>query len=205
MDDVLQEFLTEGSEGLAQLDLDLVELERHPESQELINRIFRAIHTIKGTCGFLDLTRLEAVAHATESVLMQVRERRLAVSQAVMNDVLAGVDAIKHIMSHLESTQKEPTGDDAAVIERLGRWLAGEAEAEAPLEAGTRGTFEMFETGEVIPIHDSAVPAPAAAKRAEPAPAAPVTAAPAAAPQAGLARHRCRIPGLRHCRDSIER
>lgn len=126
MDDVLKEFLTEGSEGLAQLDLDLVELERHPDSQELINRIFRSIHTIKGGCGFLDLARLEAVAHATEGVLMQVREHRLGVSQSMMNDVLSGVDAIRKIMNYLETEQREPDGDDRVVIERLERWLTGE-------------------------------------------------------------------------------
>ncbi len=116
MDDLLRDFLTESAEGLAQLDLDIVALEKEPGDPELINRIFRAIHTIKGTCGFLDLDRLQAVAHATESVLVLVRERKIDATPAVIDEVLAGVDAIKAILSSLEETGREPPGDDAGVI-----------------------------------------------------------------------------------------
>ena len=162
MDDLLRDFLTESNEGLSQLDLDIVELERQPGSTELINRIFRAIHTIKGTCGFLDLTRLERVAHATESVLVLVRERKLGVSRPVIDDVLAGVDAIKAILQVIEATGAEPPGTDAEAIERLEARLGGPA--VAPEDDASRGTIELFATGEVIPVHaipDTAATPPA--------------------------------------------
>ncbi|MBK8249683.1 MAG: chemotaxis protein CheA [Gemmatimonadetes bacterium] len=178
MDDLLRDFLTESNEGLNQLDRDIVDLERQPESAELINRIFRAIHTIKGTCGFLDLVRLERVAHATESVLVLVRERKLAVSRPVIDDVLAGVDAIKAVLQVIEATEHEPAGNDDEVIVRLNARVPGNA--PAPAEAtSAAGTIELFETGEVIAVHaravaaaeESAAPAPATAALPEARPA----------------------------------
>ncbi|WP_147041368.1 Hpt domain-containing protein, partial [Skermanella aerolata] len=68
MDDLLQEFLTETVESLSLLDTQLVRLERDPNNPELLGNIFRLVHTIKGTCGFLGLPRLEHVAHASENV-----------------------------------------------------------------------------------------------------------------------------------------
>ncbi|HWG33677.1 MAG TPA: Hpt domain-containing protein, partial [Gemmatimonadaceae bacterium] len=73
MDDLLKDFLAESTENLAQLDQDVVELERDPSNASLLNSIFRAIHTIKGTCGFLGLPRLETVSHTAESVLDRLR------------------------------------------------------------------------------------------------------------------------------------
>ncbi|WP_147040904.1 Hpt domain-containing protein, partial [Skermanella aerolata] len=68
MDDLLSEFLTETSENLSVLDVELVRLEQNPNNPELLSNIFRLVHTIKGTCGFLGLPRLEHVAHASENV-----------------------------------------------------------------------------------------------------------------------------------------
>ncbi len=180
MDDLLRDFLTENSEGLAQLDLDIVELERHPDSAELVNRIFRAIHTLKGGCGFLKLPRLEKVAHATEHVLVLLRERKLAVTQPVIDDVLAGVDAIKFILQELEAAEREPAGNDDEVIARLqGRGAGASPVVAAPvLEAGSRGTFEFFDTGEVMPVHEDALPPePPPLEPAAPAAVAPTSSA----------------------------
>ncbi|MBL8958855.1 MAG: chemotaxis protein CheA [Gemmatimonadetes bacterium] len=188
MDDLLRDFLTESNEGLSQLDRDIVELERQPDSTELINRIFRAIHTIKGTCGFLDLTRLERVAHATESVLVLVRERKLGVSRPVIDDVLAGVDAIKAILQVIETSGAEPPGTDAEAIARLEARLGGPT--PAPEADASRGTIELFDTGEVIPVHAPPDVAPAAASGTSPAvpaeaavPTASTGAAPSPAPK----------------------
>jgi two-component system chemotaxis sensor kinase CheA len=74
MDDLLADFLTETNESLAELDVALVRLERNPTDQETLGLIFRLVHTIKGTCGFLGLPRLEKVAHAAENVLGRVRD-----------------------------------------------------------------------------------------------------------------------------------
>jgi len=123
MDDLLRDFLTESAENLAQLDLDIIDLEQNPDSADLVNRTFRTIHTIKGTCGFIGLTRLERVAHVAESVLMLVRDRALAVEQAMIDDVLKAVDVIKSILAALEKTEHEPPGDDALLIARLEQWI----------------------------------------------------------------------------------
>ena len=69
MDDLVREFLTETSENLAVLDVELVKFEQDPNDAAMLGNIFRLVHTIKGTCGFLGLGRLEAVAHAGENIL----------------------------------------------------------------------------------------------------------------------------------------
>ncbi len=131
MDDLLLDFLTESTDNLAKLDNDIVALERRPEDVALLNSIFRTIHTIKGTCGFIGLTRLESVAHAAENVLDSLRGGALTVRSDLMDDVLAAVDVIKEILAHLEEHQVEPEGDDFAVIHRLERWMS-DAAPEAP-------------------------------------------------------------------------
>jgi two-component system chemotaxis sensor kinase CheA len=137
MDDVLRDFLTESNENLARLDSEVVALERSPGDVELLGSIFRTIHTIKGTCGFLGLSRLETVAHAAESVLGLLREGELAVTTAAITDVLGAVDVIRGILAGLEATGAEPVGEDGALIARLERWLVpGQAApAEAPRAA----------------------------------------------------------------------
>ncbi len=103
MDDLLRDFLAESAENLAQLDRDVVELERDPSNAELLNSIFRTIHTIKGTCGFLGLDRPEAISHTTESVLDLLRQGVLRVSPEVVSDILRAVDVIKSILGGLEA------------------------------------------------------------------------------------------------------
>ncbi len=123
MDDLLRDFLTESSENLAKLDNDLVALEQHPEDESLLNGVFRTIHTIKGTCGFIGLCRLEGVAHSAENVLDALRSHRLTIQPAVIGDVLLAIDSIKAILTHLEATEVEPEGDDAPLIGKLEQWL----------------------------------------------------------------------------------
>src|SRR4051812_47572689 len=88
VDDLLQEFITETMESLAQLDSDMVEFERDPTAAETLSRIFRVMHTIKGTCGFLGLPRLERVAHAGEDVLGKFRDGALAVTPGAVSSIL---------------------------------------------------------------------------------------------------------------------
>ncbi|MDX1401491.1 MAG: Hpt domain-containing protein, partial [Kiloniellales bacterium] len=119
MDDLLSEFLTETNESLSELDGDIVRLEQNPNDQELLSNVFRLVHTIKGTCGFLGLPRLESVAHAGENVLGRVRDGELVVTSAVVTSVLACLDRVREILDALEQTEAEPAGDDSALIERL--------------------------------------------------------------------------------------
>jgi two-component system, chemotaxis family, sensor kinase CheA len=132
MDDLIAEFLTEANESLADLDLALVKLERTPDDQATLGLIFRLVHTIKGTCCFLGLSRLEKVAHAAENVLGRVRDRELAATPGVISAVLTSLDRIKLIISGLATNGAEPAGDDAACIAGLELVARGEPAAPAP-------------------------------------------------------------------------
>ncbi len=136
MDDLLREFLTETSENLSVLDLELVKLEQNPNDTALLSSIFRLMHTVKGTCGFLGLPRLEKVAHASENVLGKFRDGALEVTPAAVGLILRSLDTIKSILSVLEQTQAEPAGGDAELIDLLNAWAEGKVEsAAAPVEA----------------------------------------------------------------------
>jgi two-component system, chemotaxis family, sensor kinase CheA len=119
VDDLLSDFLTETNESLAELDGALLTLERTPDDAETLGFIFRLVHTIKGTCGFLGLPRLERVAHAGENVLGKLRDRTLTVTPDIVTQVLAGIDQIKAIVAHLSATGVEPPGDDTDLIAAL--------------------------------------------------------------------------------------
>src|SRR6202166_2635358 len=131
MDDLLSEFLTETTENLSVLDLELVRLEQNPNDPALLGNIFRLVHTIKGTCGFLGLPRLEAVAHAGENVLGKIRDGELSVTPTAISLILESLDCVKSIMAALEATEAEPAGDDSGLINRLNAFANGEAAAAA--------------------------------------------------------------------------
>ncbi len=94
MDDLLNEFLTESAESLAVLDVELVKFEQNPQDTAILQNVFRLVHTIKGTCGFLGLPRLEAVAHAGENVLGKFREGALEVTPGAVTLILGCIDTI---------------------------------------------------------------------------------------------------------------
>ncbi len=119
MDDLLREFLTETNESLAVLDNELIMLEQNPNDPSLLSNIFRTVHTIKGTCGFLGLPRLEKVAHASENVLGKFRDGVLPVTPYSVTLILASLDRIKMLLSTLEQTAKEPEGSDIELIDQL--------------------------------------------------------------------------------------
>src|SRR5215469_6506785 len=135
MDDLIVDFLTETNESIANLDLALVKLERTPDDQATLSLIFRLVHTIKGTCGFLDLPRLERVAHAAENVLGKVRDGALTATPCTVTLVLAALDRIKAIIAGLTASGSEPAGDDGELVEALSATAAGEAAAPAPIGA----------------------------------------------------------------------
>lgn len=135
MDDLIAEFLTESHEGLAQVDNALVQLERNPGHGPTIALVFRIVHTIKGTCGFLGLPRLERVAHAAENVLGLLREGQLQATPALIGAVLTAIDRIKLILGGMSENGAEPAGDDSAIVQALGKWERGEANVETPTSA----------------------------------------------------------------------
>jgi two-component system chemotaxis sensor kinase CheA len=118
MDELLHEFLTETNERLAVIDAELVRFEQNPNNAEILANIFRLVHTIKGTCGFLGLPRLEALAHAAETVMDQFRNG-LPVTGAAVTLILATVDRIKELLDVLERRQEEPAGLDRDLIAEL--------------------------------------------------------------------------------------
>ncbi len=135
MDDLLADFLTETHEGLSATDEALLRLERAPDDAPTLAEVFRQIHTIKGTCGFLGLSRLEKVAHAAETILGLYRDGSLAVTSAGITLVFSAVDCIRHIVAGLEATGQEPAGDDAEVIAALEAAARGEVVVLAPPSA----------------------------------------------------------------------
>ena len=132
MDELLGEFLTETNESLDSLDGELVKLEQNPNDPDLLGNIFRLIHTIKGTSGFLGLPRLETVAHHGENVLGNFREGTQLVNPEAVSLILETLDCIRAILAGVEETEKEPEGDDSDLIARLDAFYrAGKKGAQA--------------------------------------------------------------------------
>ncbi len=143
MDELLAEFLTETGESLAELDLALIKLERAPDDAPTLSLVFRLVHTIKGTCGFLGLPRLERVAHAAENVLVGIRDGEMTPSARVVSVILKALDGIRLILAGLSVAGAEPEGDDAALIAELDALTTGEVPlatvnpiVEAPEQVG---------------------------------------------------------------------
>lgn len=133
MDDLLREFLTETTEHLDTVDVELVRFEKNPGDEAILRNIFRLVHTIKGTCGFIGLPRLESLAHAAETLMGQLRDGRPVTSE-IVTLVLATVDRIKLILGELDRIEAEPIGLDGDLIAAL------EGAARAGLsEVGTDG------------------------------------------------------------------
>lgn len=134
---ILAEFLAESFENLAQVEHDLVALERDPEDRKRIGGIFRAVHTIKGTCGFFGLKRLEALAHAGENLLSRLRCGEIVFTPALADTLLRLVDALRAILSAIETTRLEGDDDDGPLLEELTRLERAQALTPAALEATT--------------------------------------------------------------------
>jgi two-component system chemotaxis sensor kinase CheA len=156
LDDVVKEFLVESHEGLDRLDRDLVALEQRPHDQELLAGIFRCIHTVKGTCGFLGFTKLESVSHVGESLLSLMRDGKLELTPEITSALLQLVDAVRQILRNIETDQTEGDVEYASLVEWL-TWLQT-PEATTPVAAPPGAS----------PIAVAVAPAP------EPVPAPPV-------------------------------
>ncbi len=125
MDEIVAEFLVESHENLDQLDQDLVALERDPGSRELLSSIFRTVHTIKGTCGFLAFGTLESVTHVGESLLSRLRDGEMTLSAPVTTVLLEMVDAVRALLRCIEQTGTEGEDDYHELVGRLQAVLDG--------------------------------------------------------------------------------
>ena len=132
--DVIREFLIESNENLARLDREMVELEKRPQDPQLLAGIFRTIHTIKGTCGFLGFSCLEAVAHSTESILSELRDGKRALTPELVTLILEAVDVIKTILLGIEATGEEGAEPYQDLRNRLKAASAGAKVNPAPAE-----------------------------------------------------------------------
>jgi two-component system chemotaxis sensor kinase CheA len=131
MDEIVREFLVESNEGLDQMDRDLVELEKRPDSADLLASIFRAIHTIKGTSGVLGFQRLEALAHVGENLLSRLRDGKLRLNPTITTVLLGMLDAVRARLADIEKTGVEQERDDSQVIAAVSAFLQSAEAGEA--------------------------------------------------------------------------
>jgi two-component system chemotaxis sensor kinase CheA len=127
--EIIEEFLVESNESLAQLDQDFVALEARPHDHELLSSIFRAIHTIKGVSGFLGFSTLGAVTHGAENILSQLRDGERMLNRELTDLLLETFDAVKRILAEIEKTSEEGADDRKQLVARLEK--AGNAAATA--------------------------------------------------------------------------
>ena len=177
LDEVVREFLVESHESLDQLDRDLVALEKDPTSKDRLASVFRTIHTIKGTCGFLSFGKLEHVAHVGENLLSRLRDGRLVLNADITSALLAMVDAVRHMLSDIESTGNDGDQEYEDLVARLNELqeaLEGPAEPAQAAAASANGASANGSTPRAVEPAPAAPAAPVAtvAEAAESAPAA---------------------------------
>src|ERR1700693_3703082 len=135
MDDLIKEFLVESIENLDRRDSELVKLETDPSAQELLSSIFRTIHTIKGSCGFLGFSKLEKVAHVGESLLSRLRDGKLSLTPEFTSGLLAMVDAIRTMLGEIQTTEQDGNETYPELIETLNK-LQNQGQEPTPKAAG---------------------------------------------------------------------
>lgn len=132
-DEILREFLLETHENLALLDTDLVKLEINPAEKSTLAQVFRTFHSVKGTAGFMGLVKLQEVSHAAENLLSKLRTGEVTFNPPIATALLKVVDAIREIVSNIESTGAEGAGDYTAVAAEVDRLRQLNREESKPL------------------------------------------------------------------------
>jgi two-component system chemotaxis sensor kinase CheA len=201
MDDLIAEFTAECREGLARVDTELVAFERDPSDREHLGEIFRVVHTIKGTSGFLGLQRLERLAHAAENVLGLWRDSEAVPDAAKVTTVLAAIDRIKDIVTELELSGAEPSGDDADLVAALEAIVAAAGGQEEPPAARATPMPAEAPVAEPAAVAESSDCGPAAQDEVPDAvscpPSSPEVVASAAGSADGAGRRPARTGSLR--------
>ncbi|HET6370806.1 MAG TPA: chemotaxis protein CheA, partial [Nitrospiria bacterium] len=121
LDEVIREFLIESHENLDQIDQDLVVLEKNPSRREVFDKIFRTLHTIKGSCGFLGYSKLESIAHAGESLLESLRAGEIGLNSEITSALLTVMDAVRNILRNIETNRVEGEEDYSDLVSNLFR------------------------------------------------------------------------------------
>ena len=131
MDEIVKDFLIESNENLDRLDQELVKLESDPTSKDLLAGIFRTIHTIKGSCGFLGFARLEKVAHAGENLLSRLRDGALSLNAEITSGLLAMVDAVRKMLAEIQATEHDGDNDYPELLSKM-KDLQGNVKSSDP-------------------------------------------------------------------------
>ncbi len=146
MRDILNEFIVEAEEILENLDQDLIELENNPDDKELLNRIFRGMHTLKGGAGFLNLKTIVEIAHRVEDVFNKLRNGEMAVSPELMDVVFSSVDLLKKGLEMLKEKEEIPDESEVSpVISELDTFLQGGQKTEESVNVESREDYENIE------------------------------------------------------------
>jgi two-component system, chemotaxis family, sensor kinase CheA len=194
-DELTREFLIESQEGLDRMERCLTDLEERPQDAALLADIFRSVHTIKGTTGFLGYKRLEKLAHSGENLLGLLREGKLTATSEVITALLQLLDGLRSILKAIEAEGGEGTGEDAALIARLDQLRAAAVPPGPPQTPGRKPPEPAVskasdkQAAQAAPAAPVAVATPAAAvavaapAAANSTPAAVLAAAPQEAPQ----------------------
>ena len=152
--DIVKDFLVESYENLDRLDRDLVGLEKNPKDKEALAGVFRTIHTIKGTCGFLGFGKLEKVAHVGENLLAHLRDGQLTLNPAITTALLGMVDAVRQMLKEIESTGQDGEVDYPELRETLTHLLSPEAAASntaaGKLEAALQAAAPPMSLGAIL-------------------------------------------------------
>ncbi|WP_448622037.1 chemotaxis protein CheW [Geodermatophilus sp. URMC 65] len=187
LDDIVEEFLVESHENLDQLDTDLVALEQEPDSRERLSSIFRTIHTIKGTSGFLAFHRLEEVTHVGENMLSRLRDGALELTPQRTSVLLRMVDTVRSLLASIEASGGEGSVDVSAVVAEISAAMEDTPTAAAPtpapaaepVPAVAEPAEAVVEVVEVVEVPTAEAPVEPAPVAEAPAPVAGVQAVPA--------------------------
>jgi two-component system chemotaxis sensor kinase CheA len=148
--DIVKDFLVESYENLDRLDRDLVGLEKNPHDRGALAGVFRTIHTIKGTCGFLGFPQLEKVAHVGENLLTRLRDGQLTLNPELTTALLGMVDAVRQMLGSIDVSGGEGERDDTKLIATLTRL---QQSPEAPAKSGVAPVPEL--TSEAAELRSS--------------------------------------------------
>ena len=187
MEEVIVEFLVESKEGLDRVDDDLLALEKDPQNPARLASIFRAVHTIKGTAGFLAYEKLQAFAHVGESLLSLLRDGERPFDAEVAEALFAAVDALREMLGHIEAKRAEGNKDYGQLLGRMAALTVAKGaavpadgtQAGAPAGLAVAATLTSTSTSASAP-GTATVAAPLATET--PASTAPARTAPAANP-----------------------
>ncbi|SNR88481.1 chemotaxis protein CheA [Desulfurobacterium atlanticum] len=147
MQEIFEEFLVEASEILDNLDQDLIDLENSPEDSDLINRIFRGMHTLKGGAGFLNLTTIVELAHRMEDIFNKVRNGELKITSDQLDILFEGLDRLKEALDMLKEETEIPDPEDIDdILKKLDSILEGDGTANSSQESVSESSENSEDT-----------------------------------------------------------